>query len=467
MHLTPRFAGLAVVMAVIGGCAISPKAPPHTTSTAAVPVVDVSVVQIPFHLDLNAVKQQINANIPQSQDGFGAWGDAGGGWLDETGWQRDTINVSASGHSLIASTTVHYAGALAHRVGKPWPLSGSIVVQVAQCGRGEPEPTLGLSLVASLTPKPDWSVVPEVTVPEPQIGARCRLGIINYDISQRIADSVHTYFNNQVNTLTQALTQRLAFHDQAQHAWSLLENPISLGGGAFLQVDPQSADLGALAADPDGGGVTVLAGLRAKPVVLFGGLPATVTAPLPPLQAADGTLPMIHIELPVQVGYDALSDAIDSRLKGRQYPFGKYKVTIDEVRVYGTEQLLVVEVHVSGTARGTLYLTGAPVYNAATQTVYVESLVYTLETKNALLKAADWLLHEHFEQILQSEAHLDITNSINTLREATLAGINRHLDAHADLSGNITAVRPLGVVLSESGVTAYFVGDGTVAVSLH
>jgi hypothetical protein len=53
------------------------------------------------------------------------------------------------------------------------------------------------------------------------------------------------------------------------------------------------------------------------------------------------------------------------------------------------------------TANGRLYIVGVPVYDAAKAELRVEELEFSVETKNILLKAADWLAHDSLLAELQ------------------------------------------------------------------
>lgn len=457
---------VAVTAAIVVGCKIDPTAPTHSVTPVQPPSVADSVVQIPLHADLAPLIALANSTVPTGFDGSGAWGDThqsiGGQelWV-KMSWSRDAIVIKADNNEVVAGTTVHYKG-----------LAGvsHARVHVAQCAwdNNDPMPSLGLSLVAVLSPQDDWSVLPSVTVPPATIGNRCRLTALNFDVSDRIASTVRDHFVGLVSNFTSSLKSKLMFHDLAAEAWQKISLPYEIPGapGTFFTLNPKEARLGDLRADPDGKGITVSAGLTAKPILQAGTPVNSQPTPLPPLKTGTAGN-QVHIELPLQVSYDTISDAINGRLAGRMYPIGGYQETIDKVAVYGTTQSLVLQVNLSGEAHGVLYLTGSPNYNAVTHVLSIENLDYTVETKNAIAKVADWLLHEHFQDILQSEAHIDLSPQVTALMSGATEAINRNLSPHADISGKVDEVDLLGFVLSDGYVTAYLVGDGSAVINFH
>lgn len=459
MNLKRLLVGIILTgsLVLLTGCPMSPIAPEHKATIAPAPTVDDSVVTVPLHLDLSAFKGVVNASVPAGQDGDGAWGDAGGGWWVKFSWHRDAIGISANGQTIVASTTVHYHGQVSF---------SNAHLSLASCGVGEQEPTLTISLVATLTPEPDWSIKPTVSVPPAQVGYHCRLGAINYDISDRVAQTVHDHFAAQIASMTNNLAAKLRFNNVVEGAWNQVQQPFVLGAGSYFELNPQAARLGPLTSDPDGNGVTVVAGITARPVLQVGVPPSVTNAPLPALGV--GPIAMgVHIEVPVQVSYDSLTDAINKTMAGHMYTFEGHRETIDSVAVYGSEQSAVVQVNLSGAASGHVYLTGVPRFDTITQNLYLDNLNYTVATNSIIAKVASWLLHQHFETILQAEAHVDLSAKVSTLRTNALSAINRPLSPHADLTGSIADIKPLGFVLSDGYITAYLVADGRAAIGLH
>lgn len=209
------------------------------------PQAQESDIPIVLHVDLKPLSTLVNQRVPSRVYGEGAWGNIGGGWFVKISWERDPIVIKVSGQTLIATTTVRYHGRLAHSV-------GNAHVQVAQCGWGEPAPTLTVRLLSTFSPQPAWTINPTITVPEPQIGVHCKLGRIDFDVSSRVAGAVRDRVSAIVKEYQQALAGQLAFRRQAQQALS------SLGPDAV------NVKLGPMIADPDGNGMKVTVLLPAR-----------------------------------------------------------------------------------------------------------------------------------------------------------------------------------------------------------
>ncbi len=101
---------------------------------------------------------------------------------------------------------------------------------------------------------------------------------------------------------------------------------------------------------------------------------------------------------------------LNSKIKGRLYPHKDYFVQINGVRVYGSASKTILEIDFNGgknnswfnKVKGKLYLEGAPSYDPATQTLLVRDIKYTVDTKNIILKIAEWLNNETIAHLKKS-----------------------------------------------------------------
>ena len=452
--------GIATVAATsLAGCAINPSEPTHAVNPAAPPAVSESVVQVPLTFEFAPYQTFVNNAVPGQDPAEGAWGDIGGGWYNKHLWVRDPIVLSSQGNELDADTRIHYRFALAHLVGHHYQ-------QVASCGY-DYDLNIVAGLKADLKPMPTWSIAPNLAVKNVDPGGQCLLTVAKINGTGKILEFVRNKLNDQVGHLQDELTTRLNFQPLASQAWVVIEQPVDLGDNAYFTLNPDGAAVGNL--QSINGGMEVVAGITAKPVLQVGPggtPPAGNMLPLPALTTGT-VIPEVHIELPITVTYDALSQAVNSRLAGHMYPLAGHQETVTTAAVYGSEGTLILQIKFDGDAHGTLYLTGTPVYNAVTHTVYIQSLDYTVSTKNEIVKLADWLLHTRFQDELQAEAYYDISTQVDSLKVKAQAAINRSLGPHADLKGTVTDVTPLGFVLGAGGITVYLTANGQATVAFH
>src|SRR5690606_38963497 len=146
--------------------------------------------------------------------------------------------------------------------------------------------------------------------------------------------------------------------------WSLLNKPINLAGLGWLQVNPQHFRLNNLFARNDS--LNLFLGLSARPVIRLD-KPDETTKQLPML-APFKTNTGFNIFLDAVLDYDSLSNLVTSKLKDQRYEFDKAPVKkifiIKQIQFIGQDnEQMVIKVDFEGSDKGTIYLTGKPVYD--------------------------------------------------------------------------------------------------------
>jgi hypothetical protein len=90
--------------------------------------------------------------------------------------------------------------------------------------------------------------------------------------------------------------------------------------------------------------------------------------------------------------YQSASKIITKNFKGQEFASGSRKVTVQNVEIWQKDKKIIIALNLTGSLNGTIYLSGYPNFNALSKEIYFDELNYVLDTKNVLLKSANWLL---------------------------------------------------------------------------
>src|SRR4029078_3492626 len=90
----------------------------------------------------------------------------------------------------------------------------------------------------------------------------------------------------------------------------------------------------------------------------------------------------------------------------------------------GNERL-IVKVEFGGDEQGTAYLIGKPVYDAQTKMFQVKDMDFDIRTKDALLKAADWLFNRRIVNEISKYTRFDLSQYIETAKAMMNAQLNK------------------------------------------
>ena len=89
--------------------------------------------------------------------------------------------------------------------------------------------------------------------------------------------------------------------------------------------------------------------------------------------------------------YESASRILTKNFQNFTFEAKGKKITVQKVDLWHKDAKVVIALLVSGSINGTIYLTGVPKYEATTKEIYFDEVNYVLDTKNVLLKSANWL----------------------------------------------------------------------------
>lgn len=181
--------------------------------------------------------------------------------------------------------------------------------------------------------------------------------------------------------------------------------------------------------------------IHTTPLVIFKKEDGTTNAQ--PNIGSAGNLNGFTVYLDAVLKYDALSHIINQYLKNKRISVTEgiinQHIILDDNQVYGDDTgHIKIKTDFSGSFDGTFFFTGIPVYDAATQTMEIQSLSYDITTKNILLKAAKWLFNKKIENELKKHTVFSLQNVYHSASQALTALLSKEWTKGIDSTGSIT-----------------------------
>lgn len=213
-----------------------------------------------------------------------------------------------------------------------------------------------------------------------------------------------------------ALAQKIDFPSLMQKTWNDLQEPIQLDAqhNIWLKVKPK-----AICTSPilgQGSRLKFDVTLDSYVETTVGFKPAAhAKTKLPPYKTAECILPVLNLHSNIAVSYSKLEQLAKTMLVGQEFVQSGKKVKIDSVHFYGQKDFLVVQLAVSGSANGTIYCIGKPYYDKSTRMLKVKDFDFELETKNSLIKTANWLMHKEFLNKIKPMLDIPLGGDIDAL----------------------------------------------------
>jgi hypothetical protein len=283
----------------------------------------------------------------------------------------------------------------------------------------------------------------------------------------RIAGKIRGFLQRQTNRKDD-LAQSPFLHQQVGKVWDMLQNPIRLKNGLLLFIRPKAVSLSPVA--EEGETVRVVAGLVARPVLVSDAAAAPAPQPLPVFTMSPAPLaPGFHVALRTELSYEQLSRELTERLQGRSFTQAGHTVVVETMRVYGSGESVVLAAAVSGYRQGTVYLSGTPVYDPASQTLSLGGVDYTIGTRRVLNRMAAWILRSELQKNISSRTTWYVGDKIEQARADLEAALNRSVSdqVNASMTGTVTSLRLIAVGMTERGIAAFLETDGSVEMHVY
>ena len=252
-------------------------------------------------------------------------------------------------------------------------------------------------------------------------------------------------------------------------AWTSMQKPVLISAADSLWLKLSPAELSLLPIQGKGGNMLSSLGLKALVELYYGREPASTVNPgLPPLKITSALPEQFNVNLSLDIPLSYINSLARTSMRGYTMSYGRYKVIVKDITIYGQGDKLIVELPVDGTVKGTIYLAGAPVFNKDSLTIEMTNLDFSVATKNVAIKTASWLFHSPLVQKLRSKLVFPVGEQLRSACSEVAATLreNRSIE-NFRINGSIDRLDPEKIQITSGSVKAYFVLTGRVRVVMN
>lgn len=400
--------------------------------------IPLSEIDIPVHINLKPLYAMADKKVEKVYTSTG-WPDnyiidnCSSRYMYQ--FRRGPLNISAYGNTVNIGFMGYYKikGSQRACVGTT-PVS--VWTPACTCGFNEPERRVEVGFKASFGIDPDYSLRNFIERLEPKPLDKCEMCFVKYDVTQTVMTALKLQLDSS-RTFLQDTLGKLKLRPYFQQIWNQLQNSIPLYGMGFLQMQPEKIRVSQLYARNDT--LHLSFGVSARPRISFE-KSAVTNVPVPDLSDFSPKKGF-RISVDARLNYDSLSKLITARTKGVRFdldngPIKKYMI-VEDIAVYGSNNKLIIQLKFSGSDKGTLYLTGKPVYNREKKILEVQQLDYDIQTRDLLVKSAKWLFSKKILQEMKKYAHFDLSPYLQQLHDMAGTQMNRTLTKGIDMRGKL------------------------------
>ncbi|MFZ4412776.1 MAG: DUF4403 family protein [Bacteroidales bacterium] len=263
---------------------------------------------------------------------------------------------------------------------------------------------IALKFKTSLYVNPDWTLSTFTTsdgfewLSTPVI----KIGPIDVPI-KFIANSILKKNKELLSSeIDKAIKQNLSMRKYIQEIWMTMQKPIKINNdyNLWLKLNPQ--EISSTPIVNQNGKIKISLGIKSLVESYMGEEPkVTPNTGLPDFKIAKTLDNTFYINLMAGISYKSADTLAKQFLKGKTFTQDNKSVTVTDIKVYGSNNKMVIGATLIGSLNATIYFTGKPVYDSASASVKITEIDFELQTRNALFKTANWLLHNKIIKMIE------------------------------------------------------------------
>ncbi len=419
-----------------------------------------SALNVPVEIPISELETQINAKIKGLIYEDKSYEDDDRDNLKAKVWKLSPIKMVALESSFLFEVPL-----------KIWVSAGYNVspLGINMSGYKDTEFSIRIRLISKIGLTPDWTVRSETYVDsydwisEPNV----KVAGINIPIKSMVSRLLNKNFDKITEAIDQQVAENIELKKNVEVAWQLAHEPVMLAKefDTWLVIKPTGVTMTPLLAK---NGVL-------RSVIGINGYTQTITSvvkppkpeipKLPDLKIVDKVADNFKVSLISLVSYEEAGRLATARFKGEKFSFlnGQYQVEVTSVETYGQNDKLVIKAGLKGSINGFVYLKGIPYYDAVTQQLSLRGLDYDLDTRNSIIKTANWLLQGQFARMMEKKMVFpvggQITDAKKTIQQALA---NYKVIDGVLIKGTLTEILPDKVYLTPQHIYSVVFAEGKV-----
>lgn len=281
---------------------------------------------------------------------------------------------------------------------------------VTSCGYDEPMRRLRMNFTAEVKTLEEAALSIEEPTWSLEWPNACQLTAFDVQLEDLIdlpvvKNAVKKAIDKAIDKAIRKANGKLRFQDTLDQVWPEISAPISIGNEGWIAINPNKLSIAPISGQ--GKEVHAVVSVKAHPVIsdVKPKLSEATEAPKVQLSANE---PGVFVNLGAGMSYASIETQINDALTNLAPDF----VSISEVEVYASLETsgLVVGVRIEEPVKGKIYLISGVLLGDTGTRIDFTDLDFSIESKNALLKAADIAFHDKLRDLLREAIVLDFSD---------------------------------------------------------
>jgi Domain of unknown function (DUF4403) len=270
-------------------------------------------------------------------------------------------------------------------------------------------------------------------------------------------------------SIDKVVGEQLNLRPIMQSAWEAIQSPTLLSPEyqMWLKTTPISISMTSLTTT--GNAIKSTIAVECYNDVSFGEKPAfRENSNLPDLKIINESADDFKLHFTTDVPFAEAEKMAKNSLIGQLIGEGKQQVRVEDIKLTGNDDKIVVNTQLSGAFNGKIYFIGKPVFNEKKNQIEFADLDYHIDTKSFLHRSASWLLKGILKNRMQKAMVFPLEENITALKKSVQTTLDRYeIQPGVVLTGKLNDVKVLGTSVSPTSILVNLSSEGKVNVSMN
>lgn len=451
---------LTIWMVSISCERIKPEPPRQTLldSTLSIPL---STLTIPIRYEVSKLEDMVNSKITDIILNEKFKVNDKGDSLSIVVEKSSVISLSWSNPTLYYSVPVRVSGKYFKRVGNTMisnnqPIQMELVLHMVT--------TLGIGSNWQLKTK---TILDEIKwIKEPKL----KIIVVRINLRKKVEEAINKNKDKLTAKLDESIPDILNTRKVISKLWLDIQKPIRINKmEKDVWIKAYGKMITARFIDSESSLIALNVQLKAQLESFIEGdeMPASNDT-LPPYVINRFDHDSITLFVLMKLPFKQAEELLNKTLTGKELSAEGYSTTIRKLNLYGTDSAVCLQVNVRGDVDGRVFVTAVPGYDTASATLYAREFNYDLDTENALVNSANWLLQDTVLNIVRKKLVINVQPFIDSLPSLIMRGVEKgKTGKKIDVTISSLKIKPINHLITKTELQVLFFASGRARIDLE
>lgn len=415
-----------------------------------------SSISIPVHIPEGELMRALNASLSgQAIYEDYSYYDNGHDGLMLNAWKSEDITLSI------------YGNLIKYRI----PLKLWMKKELLLGAAAEAEAELALNFTTRFSINQDWSLNTQTEVEwyewlkRPVL--KTGLGDISVETIANIA--LNRSRESLAESLDQYVSQQINLRPYVQAAWAAVQEPVLLDTSYQMWSKTTPISIGMTPIASYGNAIHAKIAIECINDVTFGAEPSfRENTMLPNLNLITDAPDVFMMQFATDVPFPEAERLAKDMMVGQIFESGKKKVKVEDLKLWGNNDKLVVNTLLSGSFNGNIYFIGKPEFNPEKNQVEVKDLDFHFDTRSFLLRSASWIFQGAIKRKMAAAMVFPMEENILGIKNSAQQALGYfEIQPGVLLQGTIDSVSVQDIHVTRNSLRVNLFSKGNVRVDVQ